>query len=389
MLRYWKLASALLVLSLGLAACPGPEEGGTPSLILTTNPRKVDANGQSATISVTAMDGQGQPGTGTVTLKAKAGRFEGDAAELTLPLADGKASATYSCDIAVDSRCSGFVLIDGLWNETPGSTSIQVGSSTGGNTDGGTDGGTGGNDGGTDGGTGGTGNTRISVTSSRNPIFFNVGDYSLITATLTRNDAGWADQQIEFSTTLGGLTAEGGWALTQTVTVNTDGEGKAVARFQETGSAGTASIEAKHVDSGAAASASVNVTTVQQIIYKSTLCNGAACTIMGVRGSGFNEQAQITFRLVDSQNKPASGVPVPVSIPNGPSGTTVSPSGVSNAQGEVTATVAAGRLIGAFVVHAVAIPGEVEVDSPTIGIRGAKSANNGFALQCNLVNIAA
>lgn len=383
--RLFTLTGAL-ALVLSLTACPGeaPVEG-EPYLAISASTRNIDDLGQTTTLRVTATDAEGNAGTGSVTLTAPAGILGNDPKTTTVTLESGAATLNYKCPKAQDTGCAGSVTIDAAWNQTTAKTTITVGNGTPG-TDGGTDGGT------TtppDGGTG-SGDGGLSLAASKDPIFYNVGDSSTVTATLKRgNGTAWAGETIAFSTSLGGLTPQAGGSPTTTLSATTGSDGTAAVRFVETGSAGTATIQATHAASNQTKIVQVNVTTVQQITHVSTLCNGSACTIMGVRGSGFNEQAQITFALKDSSNRPAQGVTVTFNIPNAPKETTVTPSGVTNAQGQVTATISAGPTIGAFVVHATAIAGKVEVDSPNIGIRGAKSANDGFTLKCDLVNIAA
>jgi hypothetical protein len=279
------------------------------------------------------------------------------------------------------------VRIDGTWNTTAASTTLVVSGPGGGGTDGGTnppvppgDGGTGMGDGG----------VRLSVSASKGTIFTNVGDFAEITAHLTQTDGGpRAGELITFDTSLGGLQVNTGDTPETSVQATTNNTGRAVVRMVENGAtAGSANVRARHTASNAQATVAVRITNIQQITHVSTTCGGQSCTIMGVNGSGFNEQAQVGFKVVDSSGNPATGVSVSFSIPNAPSGTTVSPSGVTNAQGIATATVSAGPVIGAIVVKAVAIPNRVQVDSANIGIRGAKVSNQGFSLACDLVNIA-
>lgn len=131
------------------------------------------------------------------------------------------------------------------------------------------------------------------------------------------------------------------------------------------------------------------VMIIQQISWSSTTCGGQTCTIMGVKGSGFNEQAQVTFRVTGFGGSPAPGVVVSFAIPHPPLDTVCTASGVTNADGLVMTNVSAGRAVGAFSVKAVVLADVVETTSPTIGIRGAKPANHGFILQCSPVNAAA
>ena len=128
------------------------------------------------------------------------------------------------------------------------------------------------------------------------------------------------------------------------------------------------------------------------ISWASTRCGGVNCSIMGLKTSGFNEQALVSFRAVDANGNPTPGVPVSFRIGNPPNGTTISVSGITDPAGIATATVQSGTSVGAFIVKAsITIKGNIvlEVDSPTIGVRGAKATNKGFSFVCAPVNIAA
>jgi hypothetical protein len=388
----WRVSVALAVaMSVFIMACPG---GGGPEeeeddLFISAAPRQINDRGQASQLEIIATNGDGTKGTGTVTLVAAAGALGTGTAQETVTLADGKATASFTCDKAADAKCTGNVRIDATWNGITSSVTVQVGTSSG--PDGGPDAGPNPPPP-ADGGTGtGDGGVRLSVAASKGTIFTNVGDFAEITAHLTQTDGGpRAGELITFDTTLGGLQLTTGDTPEPSVQATTGATGHAVVRLVESGAstAGTANVRARHTASGAQATVPVKITNIQQITHVSTMCGGQNCTIMGVNGSGFNEQAQVGFKVVDSSGNPASGVSVSFSIPNAPSGTTVSPTGVTNVQGIATATVSAGPVIGAIVVKAVAIPNRVQVDSANIGIRGAKVSNQGFSLACDLVNIA-
>ncbi|HEX8437038.1 hypothetical protein [Archangium sp.] len=128
MYRNWKLASIPVVLGLALAACPGPEELPIGTLKVTTSTKRLDGEGQSTDVYITAVDENGQAGTGTVTVSAKAGSLAGSGQELDLPLEGGKVSTTYTCIRlpAVDSGCKGSIRIQGTWNDVVGSTSVII-----------------------------------------------------------------------------------------------------------------------------------------------------------------------------------------------------------------------------------------------------------------------
>ncbi|MDY7231939.1 Ig-like domain-containing protein [Hyalangium rubrum] len=381
----WRVCAALAMAIGAVVACNGGDPVDTEDeLFITATPRQINNQGEASLIEITATKADGLKGTGKVTLKALAGALGNGSLEEQLDLVEGKASTSFTCN-KVDPKCTGNVRIDGTWGETTTSVTLVVsGSST-------TDGGT--TDGGTtpitDGGTGtGDGGVRLTVTTSKATLFTNVGDFAEITASLTQTDGGpRANELITFDTSVGGLQVTSNDPPELSVQAQTNASGQAVVRLVENGVAGTTNVRARHTTSGAQATVPVKITNIQQITYTGTTCGGQACTIMGVNGSGFNEQAQVSFKVVDSTGNPAPGVSVTFTIPNAPTGTTVSPSAITNSQGIATATVSAGPVIGAIVVKAVAITNRVQVDSANIGIRGAKVANQGFSLACDLVNI--
>jgi hypothetical protein len=221
----------------------------------------------------------------------------------------------------------------------------------------------------------------FTLTASRAKIYSNVGDSATLTATLTNNGGAGAPfpgQPITFTTSLGALDAG-----TQPVT---DSAGVVTARFTETGQTGMATVVATHPPSGRTAQTTIEVLTVQQIAFVLTTCGGSNCSVMGTKGSGFNEVAQVKFKVTDTASNPVAGVSVAFNIAAAPGLTTVSPTGITNAMGEVTANVSAGPVIGSFAVHATVV-GTIQTDSQTIFIRGAKPTNNGFAFKCAQVNL--
>lgn len=376
MLKAVRLACAAAAFAL-FAACNSDPNSGVATLAATATPRQIDAHGGSSMIGVEAHDAKGNPGTGQVTLVASAGRFADGNKTTSLTLANGIASIGYSCDVNLDPLCAGQVHIDATWGRLAYSLPILVGDGSGGNPDGG----------GPDGGPVSVG--FLNLTASKNPIFFNVGDSSNITAQLSA-DAGVSlgGQTINFSTNLGGFVLPDGGS-NSTLDATTGSDGKAMVVFHDTGSAGTALLQAAHAPSGSLAQMNLPILNIQAVSWVSTRCGGVACTIMGIRGSGFNEQATVTFRVVDSTNTPAPGVRVSFSLTNPPLGTTVTPSGVTDSTGTVNTNISVGRVIGVFTVQATVIPNQVQINSPPIGLRGAKPSNQGMVLDCSPVNIAA
>ena len=106
------LAAAALA---GLCACAGSNGGSGPTASLTLLPSatSVRNDGVPVTILANAVTAAGTPGSGTVTFVAAFGALAATTATLA---ADGTASTTFSCNVAVDARCvAGTVFINASW----------------------------------------------------------------------------------------------------------------------------------------------------------------------------------------------------------------------------------------------------------------------------------
>jgi hypothetical protein len=359
-----------------------PATTNPPSLFISARPTSIPNDGTTTTLNISATDAKGNGGTGSVTLSAPSGVLGG--ASVTLD-ATGSATTTFACG----GCTAGLVKITGTW--TPAGTATVNVTVTAPGADAGSGDGGNGSDGGSDGGTIGFGNgTKLALSASRVPIFYGVGDHSDITALLTFTDGGpIGNQPLAFSTNLGGFIPLVGPPGTPmpTASATTAADGTAVVRFTDTGTPGTATITANHAASNATATLPLAISTVQQITWTQTLCGPNPCTIMGVKGSG-NEQAHVLFKVVDPTSLPVPGITVTFTLSNGaPSGTSVTPSAVTDATGVATAIVSSGATRGVVTVHAVVIAGRVEANSTPIGITGTKVANKGFTLQCSPANI--
>ena len=137
------------------------------------------------------------------------------------------------------------------------------------------------------------------------------------------------------------------------------------------------------------------------IAHLSTICGTTACGIMGIKKSGFQELADVSFVVKDSVGKPVSGVPVVFELEGPPAGTEFlgdtgdgGTAGVStvtiktDASGKATARVQSGVTLGVFDVKA-SVSASLQAKSPAIGVRGVTPANRGFQLQCALKNLPA
>jgi hypothetical protein len=144
------------------------------------------------------------------------------------------------------------------------------------------------------------------------------------------------------------------------------------------------------VDAGFEAGVAASIT------HLSTLCGTTACGIMGIRKSGFQELADVSFVVKDADGKPARGVQVTFELESPPTGTDFltgtmgAPTVVitTDAMGVARARVESGVTLGVFTVIATVSP-TIQAKSPAIGVRGVTPANRGFKLQCDLKNMAA
>lgn len=134
------------------------------------------------------------------------------------------------------------------------------------------------------------------------------------------------------------------------------------------------------------------------IEWTSTICGTVACGIMGIRKSGFQELADVSFTVKDAKGTPVSGVDVVFELESPPTGTEfLAPGGTTgtasvtiktDVKGIATARVQSGITLGVFTVKATVGP-TLLARTPAIGVRGVTPANRGFTLQCNIQNLAA
>lgn len=132
--------AATCIVALGVAAFIGCETPDKPeaTLEITLSSRDLPADGTTATVTVTATGSDGKPGTGNVALTASAGSLDSAGLAANLTLADGVATATYSCDASARAGCRDVVRIAAEWNGTRAQTGVAVGDPSGSGTDGGT-----------------------------------------------------------------------------------------------------------------------------------------------------------------------------------------------------------------------------------------------------------
>lgn len=361
------LALSLLATATG---CPEEKQANQASVVVKVEPKELTPDGAEAEVTIKAYNADNTPGVGNVTVSAAAGLIDGEN-EVELTLEGGEATTTFSCDVELDADCAGKVRITAVWNGISGRTNVELP----------------GGDAGVATGDGMvSGDFSIAMTRSRPSVYLGIDNASELEVTLLlSNNLPAKTQAVKFTTTLGTLVSEA--AEGATITETTDNNGRIKVSLVGGEEAGTATITAEHIFSGAKATTTVGIKSLQQITYTGTKCDGKTCTIMGKNGSGFNELAVMSFKVTEAGGKGAEGVPVTFSLSdNYPGGTTVAEEGMTDASGVVTTMVAAGNAIGTFNVTATVIPVTVTATSTTIGVRGAKPSNQGFDFSCNTVN---
>lgn len=279
-------------------------------------------DGTPVDVTITVTDGKGQPVTvGTVTVVASSGTINGKASDDLALGAGGQAHATYACDVAKVSACrSGSnVSVTASWKGVAGSQLASLAGNAG--TDGGTDGGSGGTDGGAaDGGSttdAGTGNGGGSTAPS-----------SAILALLSVSPAGIVTQDavgtgLPVSTRVSFVVKDALGVGLPGITVNfSTAVGEDLLTLNSvvgsTDLNGIVSVQANsklvpglaHVI-GSLAFGISTVTANVGIVGPpaSVLWTAVAPDVLGLRGSGIQENGLMTFQVTD-----AYGTPVPNSL---------------------------------------------------------------------------
>lgn len=415
-IRRFKALGALALLSafaLSVSMCSSsstdtpPVITGSATLTLTASPVTLPADGATTDVSVAAVQEDGTIGNGTVTIQATNGSLGGGGTSATISLSNGRGTVKWSCNAASQASCVGSQTVTATWGQKVANATVVFTASgaqpdAGNNDAGNTDAGDGGHDSGpiTDSGPDAPVDAApdgpavvqgtIALSASKSKIYLNANDFSTLTATLKQLDGGpIANEPVDFNTDLGTLALPDGGSANASLSTVTASNGTAVVIVKDTGATGTATVTAARPATGQTASTQVAIQAAQTMTYVSTKCAGTACTIMGVKTSGFNETANVTFKVTDAANNPVPGLTVNFSLSNAPAGTTTTASGVTDAQGLVSTTVTAGPTIGSFSVAATfqTPSGPITTSSPTIGIRGAIPSNKGFSFSCSRVNL--
>ncbi|MCY1081385.1 hypothetical protein [Archangium lansingense] len=383
--RLLKLTSALLLV-LGITACPQPPpQEGEPFVSITATPPSIDDKGQTSTLRVSAEDGKGAAGTGSVVLTAAAGLFENDQKTVTLTLADGMATTVFKCPKAQDASCKGPVSIQAEWDQVTAKVNVQVATSGGGG-DGGTDGGTNNpTDGGSD---GGSTTFRFDIQSDKPALVAGTGDRVVITATVTRTAGNTpvADgTPITFTTDKGSFAPEAG---TRTTTVNAAGGKSSASLYVANDTAGTARVTLSVL--GESHELSYPFLGVSSMFHVVTTATKAQ---LGLESSGRETTTPITFKLINAGGQAVPDIDVSFEV-SGAAGASVTPSATTDSQGQATTTLRAGNSVGVAIVKATvtATRGSVrpvDASHPGTPIVGGKPSDVGFTVDCDKKNLGA
>lgn len=118
------LSSAVLLA--GVTGCAQPPNATPQLLAAATVPRLLNY-GQSAYVHVSATNEVGSPGSGTVTVTAAAGAFQGGVRTATIELVQGQGDAVFTCDVGHDPACVGSVHFDAQWDKVTAQFDLPLG----------------------------------------------------------------------------------------------------------------------------------------------------------------------------------------------------------------------------------------------------------------------
>jgi hypothetical protein len=109
-----------LLVACGLALlatrCGSPES--IPFMSIFASPRTIDDRGAVSTVSVSVTDDEKKARTGTVSLTAAAGSFEGAGNTASVELStEGTGEVAYSCLKSADPNCQGAVKLEARWSQ--------------------------------------------------------------------------------------------------------------------------------------------------------------------------------------------------------------------------------------------------------------------------------
>jgi hypothetical protein len=340
-----------------------------PVLELTVAPRSLRADGQPSVVSITATDGAGKPGTGSVRVRSTFGSLK-DAA--TVQLAAGKGAVDFSCDVRMDTECKGTARLTAEWTsggkllEATASISLMGPPIDAGVDGGGSDGGAG--DGGPgDGGPGdaglGDGGTvdsgmpldagtfdggffdqyRLTIVDAGKPtLITGVSDEVDITFQLTLNTVNMNPVEGRMAT----LTVDNGASFNatmpvSTITRTTDMAGRFTVTVYSANAQPRSNLSVVANAEDARATAVIRAVNVAGAEWVN---DSATQTTLAISSTGMGNTTAVLFRVKDVFGMPVEGVDVTFFVaPNSAAGCTLLPlRDRTNAMGIARTTLSSG-----------------------------------------------
>lgn len=340
-MRTFNLAAVVLVMV--FMGC-GPQKS-EPQLIVSPSPRTINGEGETSRVRVQTIDAIGKPGTGTVHLVSTHGTLTGGT---DITLENGEGTVEFGCDRATDPECTGSVKLTGTWNSVTTSSSVTVKPHV----------------------------PAVGITLISDLSVIELGQTAHLVVTVTADGQPAAGKSVTLTTTAGVLKKLDGSAFASPATTTTTGQIEAL--LSDDGAAGTAVVTATSSGVSAQANVIINLPDGGVVVDGGfaydpdggysvawaglTRSDGGVVNALPEGASG-----TVHFKVTDNQNQALPGAPVSLSLLGAPTGTLVSPSSVvSDALGEVRATLTAGSAAGTFAVRANA--GIKTAQSPLVAI---------------------
>ncbi len=378
--RVWGVVAAAVTLSV-MACTPAPS--GSASVFVSAKPNKIDNAGEESTITVTATDEAGKPGSGSVKVISTAGSLT---TAVTLPLdVAGTASTSFSCELTADSNCSGVVRVTAEWTAPKsglisGTSNVTVTGPTA--IDSGTDAGT-------DGGStiigGDAGYYTVTMSSPKAALIVGTGDSTAIGATVTVTDGGVPapNVAVALETNIGSFANTAG-TLTTSATTNDAGV-VGVTLYAADADGGLATVRASTISG--VGTVGIYMLNVASIVPDTT--NPTVKKTLGTLAGGRDTTTPVVFIVRDAASQPVGNVDVSFAVGAGsPAGVTVTPTARSNAQGLAISNLQSGNDVGTVAVEATVVSTTLKAVF-SITITGGKPSFRGFVFDCSRKNLGA
>ena len=376
------VAAALAAL---VSACSSTSSMTTaqPTIFAAFDVGSINNDGTQATLTVTAFDATGRPGTGTVTITAPYGDVNvagAQTATVTLD-ANGSGKVTYACVVTSEPRCTpGSVLLTAKWGAIVNGASVSL--KTPGSAPPPDSGGPPPPDGGVPAGSA----SKLSSLSI-SPAYVFVSSFATAnptfpgtaTATFLVTDANNAP----VPSTIVTLIEKPGETLVTLVSATSTSNSSGVASFtiNSKDTAGVAHLTAS-LTGGATVALIVPVLGGPTSIVETT----AIPDVLGLKGSGIQETGLMTFLVTDSTGAPVPGAVVTFSLTQPALVVLGHTSGTTNDVGKVTVDYISGTEVGVSSLRGtVTLTGATSAHA--VAVRGARPSASFFYFQCAKANL--